>query len=228
MNAIVRFGLLASTAAVLAACSSAPTTTIITAPTTVRPEPGLQANYNQGAIFQSANSRQLFEERVARHIGDLLTITISENLNAANKVNTASERNGSLSLTGTGSLPIIPGFLRTFLSSGTATTSGDNKFTGTGQANNTNTFTGAITVSVTDVLSNGNLQIGGEKQIGIGGHVNTLRLTGVVNPTDIAAGNTIASTKVGDARIEQVGVGTIADANTMGWMQRLFQSVSPF
>ena len=212
----------------LGACSSAPTTSIVTAPTTVRPEPNLQANYNQGAIFQTANSRQLFEERVARHVGDLLTITISENLNAVNKVNTTSERNGSLSLNGSGTLPVIPSFLRSFLSTGAVTTSADNKFTGNGQANNTNTFTGSITVTVIDVLANGNLQIGGEKQIGIGGHVNTLRLTGVVNPTDIAAGNTIASAKVGDARIEQIGVGTIADANTMGWMQRLFQSVSPF
>lgn len=211
----------------LAACAAMPPTSIVTTPTTVRPEPALQASYNQGSIFQVANSRQLFEERSARHIGDLLTITIAENLSATNKVDTSTDRKGSLGLTGSGSIPGMPGYLKEFMGANLST-SNDNNFAGKGATDNTNTFTGAISATVVDVLPNGNLQIGGEKQIAINGHINTLRLTGVVNPTDIQSGNIIPSTRVADARIEQLGVGAMADATTMGWLQRIFLSVMPY
>jgi flagellar L-ring protein precursor FlgH len=54
------------------------------------------------------------------------------------------------------------------------------------------------------------------------GNIDILRLSGIVNPRDIDAGNIIASNKVANARIEQAGVGEMNDATTMGWLQRLF------
>ncbi|GGP24781.1 flagellar basal body L-ring protein FlgH [Silvimonas amylolytica] len=222
----VRLALAAVTLS-LGACAVVQPKSIVTAPTTIRPEPALQSNYNQGSIFQTANSRQLFEERTAKRLGDVLTITIAENLSATNKVDTSTDRKGTLTLSGSGSLPGMPGYLREFMGA-TMNTSNENKFAGNGSTDNTNTFTGSLSATVIEVLPNGNLQIGGEKQIAINGHVNTLRLTGVINPTDIQAGNTIPSSKVADARIEQLGVGALADATTMGWLQRFFLSVMPY
>ena len=61
-------------------------------------------------------------------------------------------------------------------------------------------FTGAITVTVIDVLPNGNLIVAGEKQIGINQGVEFVRLSGVVDPRFIRAGNVVSSTQVADAR----------------------------
>ncbi|GAA5785873.1 flagellar L-ring protein [Chitiniphilus shinanonensis] len=214
-------------ALLLTACALEPRS-IVTQPTSARPTEPLLPSQNQGAIFQAANSRMLFEERVARHIGDLLTIAVQENLSATNKSDSSAARNGSIDYSVTGNLPMVPGSIEKFITSPGVTASGTNTFAGKGATTNSNTFTGTIAVTVIEVLPNGNLVVGGDRQIAVNGQVNTLRFTGVVNPLDIQAGNTISSTKVADARIEQVGKGYVADAQTMGWLQRFFLNVLPF
>ncbi|TJZ73825.1 flagellar basal body L-ring protein FlgH [Chitiniphilus eburneus] len=221
-----RFVLLLA-ALLLTACALEPRS-IVTQPTTARPTEPLLPSQNQGAIFQAANSRMLFEERVARHIGDLLTIAVQENLSATNKSDSSATRTGNLDYSVTGNLPMVPGSIEKFISSPGVTADGSNTFAGKGATTNSNTFTGTIAVTVVEVMPNGNLVVGGDRQIAVNGQVNTLRFTGVVNPMDIQAGNTISSTKVADARIEQVGKGYVADAQTMGWLQRFFLNVLPF
>lgn len=210
----------------LAACAAPPS--VITQPTTAKSQPLSVAQINHGAIFQPGSAKLLFEEPIGRYIGDTLLVTIEENLSASNKAGTSSSRTGSMSASGTGggSIPHIPGILEKLFNMNISA-SDSNKFDGKGEASNTNTFKGSLAVTVIDVLPNGNLLIGGEKKVNISGQINNLRLTGVVNPRDVKAGNTVSSTRIADARIEQAGEGMIADANTAGWLSRFFQSVLP-
>ncbi len=106
--------------------------------------------------------------------------------------------------------------------------SGENDFTGSGGSQANNSFTGTITVSVLEVMNNGNLRVRGEKQIAINQGTEFIRFSGVVNPRTITAQNTVPSTQVADARIEYVGDGYINEAQHMGWLQRFFLNVSPF
>jgi len=224
----LRFSVVVALSALLGACANPPS--IVTAPVTAKPQPQLATNDNPGAIYQTNSARMLFEERTAKYIGDILTITISESLAASNSADNAANRTSSLTYQTTGNLPFVPKAIEKFLTTNDASVgvSGANTMKGTGATNSSNTFTGTITVTVTDQLPNGNLVVGGEKQIAINNQINTLRFTGVVNPRDIETGNTVPSTKVADARIEQVGKGAIADATTMGWLQRFFLNVLPF
>ena len=91
-------------------------------------------------------------------------------------------------------------------------------FEGKGDSASNNAFTGIITVTVIEVLSNGNLLVSGEKQIGINQGSSScafpresshrfLRQRGV-------------STQVADARLEYRGNGYIDEAQTMGWLAR--------
>ena len=73
---------------------------------------------------------------------------------------------------------------------------------GKGDAAANNVFTGTITVTVIEVLPNGNLLVSGEKQVAIGHGQEYIRLSGIVNPYFVNASNTIASSQVADARIE--------------------------
>lgn len=209
----------------LTACA---TPSVITQPTTARAQPLSVAQINNGAIFQHGTAKLLFEEPVGRYVGDTLVVTIEESLSASNKAGTSTSRTGSMSASGSGggTIPHMPGFLESLFNLNLSSNS-SNTFDGKGEASNTNTFKGSLAVTVIELLPNGNLLVGGEKRVNISGQINNLRLTGVVNPRDIKAGNTISSTKIADARIEQAGEGTIAEAGVMGWMSRFFQSVMP-
>ena len=80
-----------------------------------------------------------------------------------------------------------------------------------------------------EVMPNRNLYVRGEKRIGINQGYEYVRLSGIVRPKDITPENTVQSTRIADPTISYVGEGALADANSMGWLTRFFNSaLSPF
>jgi flagellar L-ring protein precursor FlgH len=211
-------------AALLAGCA-APRHDIVTeGPTTVRP-PEMPGNVvPTGGIFQAAAYRPLFEDRKPRYVGDILTVQINEKLNASQTANSSTERKTDFDV----GLPGVTGILGKSIKplSTTATTS--NTFDGKGGTSSSNLFAGAITVTVIDVLANGNLRIVGEKRIGIRQNSEVLKFSGVINPEQIQPGNIISSTQVADARLDYRGGGYIEEAQVKGWLSRFFDSFAPF
>lgn len=215
--------LLAAVIVMLSACSHVSPRVDVREPTTLKPVVARAERPSNGAIY-SATAQPLFEDRRARNVGDLLTVTINEKLNAVQKTNSSTSRTGNTAID-VPTLKGLPG--KSFLGAGVAATS-ENKFEGKGEASSNNLFEGSITVTVIDVLPNGHLVIAGEKQIGINRDVEGLRLSGVVQPSSIMAGNVVSSTQVADARVEYRGRGTINEAQSPGWLARFFLTVSPF
>ncbi len=182
--------------------------------------PPIQAN---GAIFQAGAHRGLFEDRRARKMGDLLTISIEEKTSAKQSSTSSVDRNGKVA----GSLSAMP-----FTSAGALAKLGvggqsTNSFEGKGQTDTSNLFTGTITVTVVEVLPNGNMVVAGEKQVGINQNVEVLRFGGIVNPTTILPNNSVSSTQVADARVQVRSKGDIDKAQTTGWLSRFFLSWLP-
>mgnify|MGYP001324573918 CR=1 FL=1 len=97
-----------------------------------------------------------------------------------------------------------------------------------GQNTSANDFTSSLTVTVVEVLPNGNLLVSGEKQIGLKEGDEFIRFSGVVNPNNVTASNTVQSTQVADARIEYKANGFIDSAQARGWLSRFFLSFLPF
>lgn len=192
-------------------------------PLTARPSPTVAPRIADGAIYHLAGYQPLFEDRRARAIGDTLTININEKLNASKTAATNADRKGTSSL----NVPTATIGGRSFKGGSISGTS-KSEFEGKGDSGANNLFTGTIAVTVIEVLPNGNLIVSGEKQIGINQGSEFVRLSGVVNPTTILAGNVVSSAQVADARIEYRGTGYIDEAQTMGWLARAFQSVLPF
>lgn len=194
-------------------------------PTSVRPPAApVAAPAPNGSIFQTASYRPLFEDRRARFVGDTLIIALNEKLNASKKNNSSADRNGSMAV----SIPTIQGFPGKTFQGAAIDANSANKFEGKGATGAENLFTGTITVTVIDVLANGNLVVSGEKQIGISKNTETLRFSGVVNPANILPSNTVSSTQVADARIDYHGDGYIDEAQMMGWLARFFLTFMPF
>jgi len=209
----------------LAGCITQQPPTATHQPLSVRPAPVALAPAANGAIFRAGlNDRLLFEDRRAQRVGDVITIVISERTNASKKSNTNTERASTNSF-GVTSLRGLPG--KSFLGSSLDATS-DFSFDGKGESASNNDFTGTITVTVTDVLANGNLLVSGEKQIGINQGSEFIRFSGIVNPVYMIGNNTVLSNQVADARIEYRANGVMDSTQTTGWLTRFFYSVLPF
>jgi len=178
-----------------------------------------------GSLYNPVTYRPLFEDQRARFVGDILTIQILEQINAAQTNSMSASRSDSASI----DVPLIQGFFgNRDLRALNAQASSEKDFSGQGESRAANNLTGTITVSVSGVLPNGNLQVVGEKQIGTNRDVEYLKFSGVVNPTTILPGNVVPSTKVADARLEYRGKGVLDSATTMGWLSRFFLTVLPF
>ncbi len=211
-------------------CAYVPQKPMIDGPTTAQPVQ-VTPNAASGSIFQSGQAmnygyQPMFEDRRPRSIGDTLTIVLQENVSASKSSSANASRNGSAGL----AVDSVPRFMDGLFGNGRADTSvsGNSAFKGGGGAAAQNTFSGTITVTVHQVLANGNLQVVGEKQIAINQGTEFIRFSGVVNPRTISGSNTVISTQVADARIEYVGNGYINEAQQMGWLQRFFLNISPF
>lgn len=176
-----------------------------------------------GAIFTAAGHRPLFEDRRARMVGDTLTILIEELASASQQSTSKLDKSGSVALN-TSALPFASARLL-----GRLEADATNKVAGSadGRSDSSNNFTGTITVLVTEVLPNGNLLVAGDKQIGVNHNVDVLRFTGVIDPSQIRAGNRVSSTQVAMTRVEQRGRGDIDRLQPQGWLGRFFAGVAP-
>ena len=204
-------------------CSTVPPTNVHQ-PMTARPAPRYEMANGNGAIYQASSSRPLFEDRRARFVGDTITVKITESTTASSKSNNKLDRSSSstASVSGLNKLP-GKGLVGLDLNAESA-----NAFSGKGEAANNNIFTGNMTVTVIDVMPNGNLLVSGEKQVAIGREQEFVRVSGVVNPSFVDAFNTVESSRIADARIEYKSSGQVADGMVMGWLARFFLSVMPF
>ncbi len=219
-----KLAVLVLASAALAGCVTTTPPTGVHQPMTARPEPRNYAAPTNGAIYNVASARPLFEDRRARFIGDTITINIAERTAASKSSENKAERSHEIDMT----VPTIAG-LPFKSAQGTALgVASSNTFNGSGANNSANNFTGVLTVTVIEVYPNGNLLVSGEKQIGLKEGEEFIRFSGVVNPNNITAGNTVQSTQVADARIEYKANGFIDSAQVMGWLGRFFLSFMPF
>jgi flagellar L-ring protein FlgH len=178
---------------------------------------------SNGAIYQTGRDVALFENPIAHHIGDIVTIVLNEQTAAQKSATTTTQKTTTDTLPGMtllGAAATVHGgqaLLNNNINDAT-------KFDGAGNSKQSNSLTGYITATVVKVLPNGNLYIKGEKWIDINQGSEYVRLSGIVRPIDLAPDNSIPSLKVASAKISYGGKGALADANAQGWLSRFFNS----
>lgn len=211
----------------IVACSSTPGKEPLADNAEIMRNAEVAPEFGGGSIYSRSRNMSLFLDRRARQVGDTITVSLLEQTDATKQSSTSTAKDQSSSVPGVtlfgrgvtkDGIPI----LETSIDS-------EQEFSGSGSSSQSNRLTGNITVTVSDVLANGNLLVRGEKWVTINQGEEFIRVTGVIRPEDIGADNSIPSFKLADARITYSGKGALADANRMGWLGRLFQSVlSPF
>ena len=205
-------------------CSAIEPPTILSQPTSARPVAApVSVAANNGSIFQANSFRPMFEDSRARAVGDVLTILISER-SSANQGNSAGAAREGKAQNTVNSLPLVGTSFNKLLG---MDVEGKSKFSISNNSAAKNDFYSRIAVTVIEVLPNGNLMISGEKQIGLDQGTEFVRISGVVAPAVIAAGNLVESQNVADARIEYRTNSQIDKAQLNGMMNRFFYSVLP-
>ncbi len=225
-HSIARMLLMLTAASLLAACS-----------TLNPPKPGDSAEYrptapiapkpavaNNGAIFQAARGPGLFEDDKAGRVGDLVTVVLAEKTNAKKSSATSTSKDSELDMS-VGNLNVAG---ETLLDEGLslfgASSTGGRTFDGSGDSSQSNQLSGEITVTVAEVLPNGNLAIQGEKWLGINQGNEFVRLRGIIRAKDVTTSNTVQSTQVANAQLYYGGTGALQDSNAQGWLSRFFNS----
>lgn len=225
-HSIVRVIIVAVAAALLQACATAPKDHLSYVP--ARPQPEMLPPATQGSIYQAGQEISLFQDAKARRVGDIITVVLVEQTSASKKANTNTSKKQDVAMDNPTILgaPLsftLPGFAGRKFTLGTDVKAARD-FAGTGDSTQSNNLAGNVTVTVAEVLSNGNLILRGEKRLTINQGDEYIRFSGVVRPADIGPDNTVLSTLVADAKIGYTGDGTLDDANSTGWLASFFSS----
>jgi flagellar L-ring protein precursor FlgH len=175
-----------------------------------------------GAIYHAATGyAPLYYGQRASQVGDLVTVVLVERTQTSKSASANNQRDGGISLTppSVGPFSFDPGILNS---------SGNSSFKGKGDAAQTSTLSGSITVSIADVRPNGTALVRGEKVMQLSQGEEWIQLAGIVRLADIDQDNRIASTRIADARITYSGKGAVQRASREGWLSHFFNLVTPF
>lgn len=216
-------GIIMSMLVLLAGCSNAPLREMPNDPAyaPVIPLERPADFHAAGAIRDARFGTSLFSDRRAMQVGDIITVRLVERTAAKKDADTKVQKSSKVAIDEGTALgrDVKAGSLNL----GTSL-NGARNFNGQGESTQSNSLSGSIAVSVTEVLPNGLLRVRGEKWLQLNRGSEYIRLTGLVRQEDLAPDNSVASTRLADARIGYSGTGELADSNRMGWLSRFFNS----
>jgi len=200
--------------------------------TPVAPAPEVENIIASGSLFNAYNANDMYSDRKAVRVGDIITVVLEESTQASKSAKTETDKATDYGLEpiiglggkaiSLGGSSLTPESIQLALKSG-------GSFKGNANSNQSNSLSGNITVSVMRVLANGNLMIRGEKWLTLNTGEEFIRLEGIVRQSDISAENTVESTRIANARIQYSGKGDLQESQSSGWLSSFFLSVlSPF
>jgi flagellar L-ring protein precursor FlgH len=186
----------------------------------------LSAACSQGGSIwakRDKNMKAVYADDVARRIGDVLTITITENSKVDNKAKRDLKKETDRSIIFNGNL----GSFADLGEFGTAAQS-DNELKSKADYKDERKFADNVTVVVVDILPNGNLVVLGTRDRDISGDTQTIEISGIVRPSDISFDNSVRSERVADFHIVSRNGGISAPYTKPGWLGSILDIVWPF
>ncbi|MCE3261351.1 MAG: flagellar biosynthesis protein FlgH [Pseudoduganella sp.] len=162
------------------------------------------------SLYDPAGFRPLLADQRARRVGDNLTVVVTETSSAAARTDVTTQRSSEI---GVG---VAADSRHHDASLGL-----QNEFDGGGAVQRSGRLLAQLTVSVTDIAPNGDLWVSGEQVLEINGDRQFIKLEGRVRAADVSDTNTVASSRLADARISYSGSGPLADSQRQGWLARI-------
>ena len=189
------------------------------------------ANANAQSLFERRSNNQidLIRDFAAMNRGDTLSVLIVESTDVENRDERSLDKAGNSSST--------QGFDYGFggdvgTSSGDATfgtsTANQRGFSGDAEFRSARAINDRFSVTVVDVLPNGNLVVEGRRTITVQGDLRVLTLAGIVRQVDILPNNSVPSYLVANLQMTLDAQGTEQAFTNQGWRSRRFNRWWPF
>ncbi len=179
-----------------------------------------------GGIYGNRQSDAWFGRGRNYQVGDLVTVLLNESTQAARSQKTDVSKDATNTAIPSGvtsrltkQLPLLTGVDL----NASKTTS-----TGTGTADQKASLSGSVTVTVIEILANGNLVVRGEKKLGLSEGTEVIQVSGVIRPQDIGPNGTVQSLRLANAQISYRGSGDLAVASKPGWGTSAIMKFWPF
>ncbi len=186
------------------------------------PEEDLSTPVPTGSLFNpySANNG-LYTDTRAHRVGDLISVQLEESTSASKNAGTTLDRNNSMNM---GEVEVAGRTAHIGRYVPTLSLNNSSNFDGSSDAQQSNSLSGQISVSVIKVLANGNLVVRGEKWLMLNNGNEYIRVTGIVRSEDVNSDNTVSSQRIANARIQYGGTGDFASTQERGWLSKFFNS----
>jgi flagellar L-ring protein precursor FlgH len=189
---------------------------------TLPPPPSAAPVQATGAIFNASTGyAPLHYGQRAHRVGDLVTVVLTERTTTSKSADSQQSRDGSIALRPPAMGPFA--FDPNVLNSG-----GSSSFNGGGDASQTSSLRGDLTVTIAEVRPNGTALVKGEKLMQFSQGEEWVQLSGIIRLADIDQDNRISSPRVADAQITYAGKGAVQRASREGWLSHFFNLVAPF
>ena len=179
-----------------------------------------------GGIYGNRQSDAWFGRGRNYQIGDLITVMLNESTQADRSQKTDVSRDASNTALPKGANTLLGNVHPFFdaLNLNAAKTASSGK----GSAAQAASLTGSVTVTVTEILANGNLVVRGEKKLGLSEGTEVIQVAGVIRPQDIGPNGTVQSLRLANAQISYRGSGDLASASKPGWGTSALLKLWPF
>jgi len=178
-----------------------------------------------GGIYSNRQSDAWFGRGRNYQVGDIITVLLNEQTQAARTQNSEINRDSKNTL---------PSGVNKNLGRSNRWLEGidvnnqaiDSKSKGT--ADQQASLVGSIAVTVVEILANGNLLVKGEKKLGLSEGTEVIQVSGIIRPEDVGPNSTVQSRRLANAQIAYRGSGDLANAARPGWGTRMMHSLWPF
>ncbi|WP_228769295.1 MULTISPECIES: flagellar basal body L-ring protein FlgH [unclassified Limnohabitans] len=190
-----------------------------------------------GAIYNGRMSDNFFGRTRNYRVGDVITVDLNESTQAGRQqINNLSREaandvvpSGLTSRLAGAALPTkILGTKLDGVLGGLNLNAATIESAGKGTADQRASLSGSVTVTVTEVLPNGNLMVRGEKQLALTEGAEVIQVSGIIRPDDVSPNNVVQSRRLANAQIAYRGSGDMANATKAGWGTRALFSLWPF
>jgi flagellar L-ring protein precursor FlgH len=188
-----------------------------------------------GAIYNGRHSDNFFGRSRNYRVGDLITVMLDESTRAGREQKGSVSREAENNVVPSGLVSKImrlPDKLLGDKFDGSLNGVNLNKSTiksdGVGTAGQSASLSGAVSVTVVEVLANGNLMVRGEKQLALTEGAEVIQVSGIIRPDDVSPNNMVQSRRLANAQISYRGTGDMAAVAKTGWGTKALLQIWPF
>ncbi len=162
-------------------------------------------------LFKGGNWSAMAADRRASGVGDAITVVVQQAAEASNTTQNATRKSTDVS-----------GGLNAGSISESGRLSFGGGYTGRGEVRRSERLVAQLSVTIEQVLPNGDYRIVGEQRLHVNGEKTLIAVRGRIRPEDIRSDNSVLSSRIADAQINYDGKGFVSRSARPGLLNRIF------